>query len=101
MATWRELITEEMANNTAAWGDVEACTLTEAELDAEFNAGFGAIFGKPFTLWTAWRVYFPVVYDGSESCGSVPRHPGSQGLKSQPTEHIGGGGGHSNIRIPS
>jgi hypothetical protein len=54
---------------------VVACTLSEHELDVVFYAGFGGCEGEPFTLWTEARVYFPVVYDGAEWCGSAPRNP--------------------------
>ena len=53
----------------------ESKKLTEEELDVEFDEGYGIPFGKPFTLWTTWHVYFPVCYDGSEWCGSVYRNP--------------------------
>ena len=41
--------------------------------------------GKPFTIWTANTVYFPVVYDGAEWVGSVSRNPDGK-----PTDHQGG-----------
>ena len=39
----------------------------------------------PFTAWTETRVFFPIVYDGSEWCGSAPRHPCNEAM-----EHQGG-----------
>ena len=54
-------------------------------LDTEFYAGWGGANGCPFTVWTAARVYFPVVYDGREWVGSVPRNPGPEA-----TMHQGG-----------
>ena len=60
-------------------------TLTEKELDVEFDNGFGGEEGQPFTTWTTWFVYFPICYDGSEWCGSIPRNP-----QASPTSHQGG-----------
>lgn len=98
MATWRKLIDIEMAKHgerwdslhwvvmppqpePGAWGDPEFVS----DLDAEFDAGYGGINGCPFTVWTKRWVYFPVVYDGAESVGSVPRNPCDVA-----TEHVGG-----------
>ena len=86
MATWRELIVHELWNQSERWNDVIQCTLTEDELDVEFSEGYGAEEGKPFTLWTTKRVYFPIVYDGSEWVGSAPRNPCDEAMR-----HQGGG----------
>ena len=85
MTTWRKLITETMKAEWESWSSVIACTLSDDELDKEFDNSFGAVEGQPFTLWTANRVYFPRCYDGHESVASVPRNPCNE-----PTEHIGG-----------
>jgi hypothetical protein len=61
------------------------CTLTEAELDVEFDGGYGCREGSIFTAWSATRVFFPVSYDGSEWVGSAPRDPCDES-----TEHQGG-----------
>ena len=84
--TWRELITEELDKQNERWIDIEAITLSDAELDKPFDSGFGGEEGKPFTAWTLKRVYFPICYDGSEWCGSVSRI-----IDNQPTDHLGGG----------
>jgi hypothetical protein len=63
-----------------------AVTLTDAELDEEFDSGYGSPKGAPFTAWSQNRVYFPVGYDGAEWIGSVPRNPCDEA-----TEHQGGG----------
>ncbi len=101
LKTWRDLITEEMSLNDDSWDNVVAATFSDGELDRRpmamraphsdldkpFNAGaVGVEEGCPFTLWTEQRVYFPLTYDGSESVGSVFRHPSSV-----PTIHIGNG----------
>ena len=82
--TWREKINREMEKNGELCGLI-ACTLTDGQLDTPFDSGFGGIEGKPFTAWTENRVYFPVVYDGAEWVGSVPRNPCDEA-----TEHQGG-----------
>jgi len=86
MTTWRKDITRCMLGTGETWADVEACTLTDEELDLEFDPGYGGENGLPFTLWTKGYVYFPVCYDGSEWCGSVSRNPGGK-----PNTHVGGG----------
>ena len=83
--TWRSLITDEMEKWGESWGDVIACTLSEDELNEEFDDGLGCTEGKPFTLWTKRRVYFPRAYDGAEYCTSAPRDPCNEA-----TEHVGG-----------
>ena len=68
--TWRKEISKCAGDDKIVF-----CTLTEKELDAEFDNGIGAPCGVPFTAWSAKWVYFPVVYDGSESVYRVPRNP--------------------------
>lgn len=87
MINWKEGIEYEMKQHNETFEDVVDCTLTEEELLEEFDSGYGCSEGKPFTLWTTNRVYFPAVYDGCEWCASVSRNPDGK-----PTYHIGGGG---------
>lgn len=82
--SWRQLIVAEMRLRDETWREVKSCTLTEEELDEKFDAGFGLPEGKPFTLWTENRVYFPVEYDGAERAASVARNPDGKA-----TEHVG------------
>lgn len=86
MSTWKALITEELKLQGEGWDDIVSITLTEDELNKEFDDSYGIAEGKPFTAWTARRVYFPVCYDGSEWVESVSRDPDGQ-----PTNHCGGG----------
>lgn len=80
MATWKQLIEE------AAQGDmITHCTLTDAEINEEFDDDFGASNGRPFTAWSNSYVYFPVVYDGAEWVGRAPRNPNGE-----VTPHQGG-----------
>lgn len=85
--TWRGLLTETMGCHGESLQDVVANTMSESEMDVQFDSGFGEVEGIPFTAWTEKRVYFPVKYDGSESVSSVARFP--DGI---PTMHIGMGG---------
>jgi hypothetical protein len=78
--TWRKQIEK------VTFGEpLIACTLSDKELDVEFDPGFGFPLGQPFTAWTETRVLFPICYDGAEWVGSVPRDPSSER-----TEHQGG-----------
>lgn len=85
MTTWRKEIAEIMATHNENWGDVVGCSISDAQLDKEFDGGWGGHEGAAFTLWTENRVYFPVVYDGAEWVGSVPRNPCYES-----TPHVGG-----------
>jgi hypothetical protein len=85
METWKHILTEAMIGNGETLADIVSNTMTDAEMDVEFDDGYGNAAGIPFTVWTANNVYFPVVYDGAEWVGSVSRNP--DGF---PTEHQGG-----------
>lgn len=100
MKTWRELIAEEMARHGESFSEPFDVVLGELEiwnedtceydkvpgsLDQPFYSSYGGAEGCPFTLWTANRVYFPVVYDGEEWVGSAPRNPSSEAAS-----HFGG-----------
>lgn len=84
MATWRKLISEHMDWHAEDFSDVVSCTLSDEELDKEFDEDYGGPEGKPFTLWTKNRVYFPVTYDGAEWVRSAPRNPSKESV-----EHVG------------
>ena len=86
MTNWKALIEKEMIEQNDSFSNLIECTLTEQELLIEFDKGYGDTEGKPFTLWTKTRVYFPVTYDGAEWVGSVSRDPDGKA-----TEHFGGG----------
>lgn len=73
MATWRNLIDAEREDKGD--GPLIAVAPADLDLDREFDDGFGGSRGEHFTAWTEARVYFPVVYDGAEWVGSVPRNP--------------------------
>ena len=82
---WIELISSEMKENNERLTDIVFCTLSSEEMAEKFNDGYGCSEGKPFTCWTTNNVYFPVVYDGAEWVGSVPRNPCNKA-----TNHLGG-----------
>lgn len=83
--TWRKQIEAAMKKRNESFNDMQAITLTEAELDEDFDNWYGSEEGKPFTAWTKNTVYFPVCYDGAEWVGSVSRNPDGKS-----TEHQGG-----------
>lgn len=83
MTTWRALLAEQMeADNDP--GPVEAYAPNEQKFDVEFDDSYGSPEGPHVLAWTAARVYFPVVHDGSESLRSAPRAPQPDGQK-----HVG------------
>lgn len=83
--TWRMKLAAAMQEAHESFDDVVATTLSNEDMDVTFCDGFGGSEGKPFTLWTKNRVYFPVVYDGAEWVESVPRDPCDYA-----TPHVGG-----------
>jgi hypothetical protein len=83
--SWRDLISRVVVRNNDSW-EGAICTLTEEELDIQFDSGYGGVNGEPFTMWTNEYVYFPICYDGAEWCGSAPRNPTVEKLS-----HQGGG----------
>ena len=83
--TWREELIDALEKRDECWSDIESSTLTDDELDKEFDCGYGGSEGKPFTVWTVNTVYFPWVYDGAEGVAWVSRHPDGKA-----TDHVGG-----------
>jgi len=84
MTTWKEEI-EICFDNDDNWNNVISCTLSEEELNTEFDDDYGGTEGIPFTLWTKKYVYFPICYDGSEWVARVSRNPDGK-----PSGHFGG-----------
>jgi hypothetical protein len=85
ITTWRKELTDQMAEHGETFGDIESITITDADLDKEFDPGYGSEHGCTFTCWTKTRVYFPASYDGSEWVASVSRNPDGKH-----TYHVGG-----------
>jgi len=84
-STWKEKIQIEMDLYGESLSDIVSSTISEDEMNKEFNNSYGLIKGIPFTVWTANRVYFPVWSNRSaEWCNSVARNPDGE-----PTYHIG------------
>ena len=82
MTTWRRELDHSRKGEPLVF-----CTLTEKQLDKEFDDGFGGSEGKPFLAWSLKHVFFPCVYDGQEWVGKVPRHP--QGKLPKNFRHFG------------
>lgn len=83
---WKKGITTEMKAHNDSWDNLKKSTLSDEELEINFDNSYGGTEGSEFTLWTKDRVYFPICYDGSEWVGSVPRKPSNE-----KTHHHGGG----------
>lgn len=83
--TWRKMF-EEVFADTGDTFETTKITLSQEELDVEFDAGYGGTNGKPFTAWSKKFVYFPAQYDGEEWIAYVSRNPNGKA-----TDHIGGG----------
>jgi hypothetical protein len=78
LTTWRKELTASMAYAQDA-GPVVAVAPNDPTLDVEFDDGYGGSEGPDVLIWTETRVYFPVVYDGSEWLSSAPRNPQTEG----------------------
>lgn len=86
MTNWRILITREMDIHADGWENVVQCTLFDHGLDLPFDECSESPKGKPFTVWTRTRVYFPAYspqYGGEEWCASVSRNPDGRA-----TDHV-------------
>jgi hypothetical protein len=83
--TWRIELNEALEDNKETWEDIVSNTMTNEQMDKEFDPGWGVPEGCEFTVWTNNFVYFPLCYDGSESVGCVSRNPDDK-----PTNHLGG-----------
>lgn len=83
MTTWGKLLEKAMLERGETLADLEANTLTTADMQVEFDAGYGAPEGAPFTAWSTNTVYFPLEYDGAERVGSVSRHPDGKATEHQ------------------
>jgi len=79
MTSWRKEIQDAMGKDEK----IIACTLSDKELDREFDAGYGGSEGQPFTAWSETYVYFPICYDGAEWAGRAPRNPCDIAMKHQ------------------
>ena len=73
--SWSVLISKEMRKHKDGWKNVIDSTLTDDELHQRFNNDYGIEEGKPFLVWSSDWVYFPVLHDGKQWVGSVPRNP--------------------------
>ena len=84
MTNWKELLLDAFKETGDTLDAIET-TLSEEEMERTFSSGFGGSEGLPFTAWSDGYVYFPVVYDGAEWVGFVPRNPCNKA-----TRHWGG-----------
>ena len=87
MTSFRKLLLKEMEAHGETFINVIAKTISDKQLDIEFDDDLGCIEGIPFTIWTDKRVYFPVAYDGDQDVASVARFPDGVHIK-----HVSKGG---------
>lgn len=85
MTTWKAEI-EAAIISDGGNPDEMITTLSEDELNREFDESYGIEKGAPFTAWCGDWVYFPICYDGSEWVGHAPRNPCAIAMS-----HQGGG----------
>ena len=83
--SWRKEFREAFKETGDGFDDI-VTTMSDEDMDKEFDAGYGGEEGCPFTAWSDNWVYFPVCYDGSEWVGYVRRNPCDE-----KTGHWGGG----------
>lgn len=81
---WKESLILELNANDEEWDDIVSCTLSDKELNEEFEDNYGYPMGESFTAWTKNRVYFPFYGKGYEFVVSVSRNPDGK-----PTDHMG------------
>jgi hypothetical protein len=83
MTTWRKALEEALANRGESFDDVEANTMTEEEMDKEFDPDYTSPeITAPFTVWTKNSVYFPTSSDGYDVWISVvSRNPDGKPTK--------------------
>ena len=85
MANWKQMLQEEFEKNKEDFSKM-VTTLTEEEMNREFDSGYGGTEGAYFTAWGDKYVYFPICYDGAEWVGTAPRNPCDKKMA-----HQGGG----------
>lgn len=76
MTTWRKELIEILKVTKDSW-EYLVITITDEELDKEFDDGYGSSEGTPFTAWSDNYVYFSREYDGSDYIDHIQRHPKS------------------------
>ncbi len=85
MENWKMMLDAALEEAGESWADVEANTMTEEEMTAEFCYGIGGTKSCSFTVWTTRSVFFPIIRDDVEFVGRVSRNPDGK-----PTRHMGG-----------
>lgn len=76
---WRKMIKDVLPVGET----IIACTISDEELDREFDDGYGGAEGAPFTAWSENWVFFPICYDGAEWVGIAPRNPCDRSMSHQ------------------
>lgn len=74
VTTWRHKLKDAFERTGDDFNKIET-TLSDGEMDVQFDDGYGSDEGMSFTVWGEKYVYFPLEYDGSEYVGWAPRNP--------------------------
>ena len=74
MTNWYDELKTVMEEDGESFEEKE-CSVPDEELKKEFDDSAGTAEGCEFTAWGKKWVYFPVVYNGIEWIGHVPRNP--------------------------
>lgn len=74
LTTWRTLLELALSRTGDKFKDL-TISLSDEELDREFDSSFGAQEGQDFTAYSKDWVYFNYEYDGSDFIINVPRNP--------------------------
>jgi len=94
MESLKEFLVREMAKNDEIFDDFVMLNVNSyknwkgelIDINTPVDTGYGSPNLPEFIGWTEDYIYFPVVYDGLEYIGSVPRNP----VKGFYKEHLGG-----------
>tara|TARA_R100000951_G_scaffold101420_1_gene92990 strand:+ start:44159 stop:44389 length:231 start_codon:yes stop_codon:yes gene_type:complete len=74
MATWKEHFKETLEETGDKYEDL-VCTLSDTQLNREFDDGYGGPEGTSFTAWSEEYVYFSRDYDGADYIDYALRNP--------------------------
>ena len=77
MTTWRKELEQAFIKTKDSWETLQI-TLSEEELNKEFEDGAGEQEGNSFYAWSDNWVYFVNSFDGMERVDYIPRNPTSQ-----------------------
>ena len=79
--TWKELILIEMEKYNETLDDIISNTMSEEEMNKEFDNEWGGNSAYYFTIWSKTRIYFSAVNDGVFNLvESISRNPNNKAI---------------------